>query len=117
MIGVSISGQEDMARVLAASGDFAAALDFANRAVAQAERRNATFGPSEYLAGPVARAYAILAAVQEKTGNLGHARQSAEHALEVWKQVHNRGVISVHGGIMADNEKLLARLNAASPAK
>ena len=117
MIRVSISGEEDMARVLAASGDFAGALDFANRAVAQAEKSNATPAQSEYLAGPLAHAYAVLAAVQEKAGNPGQARQSAERALEVWKQVHNRGIISVYGGVMADNEKLLARLNATSPAK
>ena len=113
--GQSIAAEEDLAQVLASTGDHAAALDFANLAVAQAEKRASTSPPSERYAGGLARAYATLATVQENAGDPFQARKSAEKALETWKQVHSRGVISVHGGIMADNEKLLARLSAASP--
>ena len=117
MVGEYIWVQEDMARALASSGDFAAALDFANRAVSQSEKRIPASPPSEPYAGGLARAYATLAAVQEKAGDAGQARLSAERAQKVWKQVHNPGTISIHSGIMTDTEMLLARLNATSPVK
>jgi tetratricopeptide (TPR) repeat protein len=113
----NIAIEEDLARVLALTGDYAAALDFANRAVAQAEKLITTSPSSERYTGAFARAYATLAAVQEKAGADRQARQSAEKALEIWKGVHDRGVISVHEGIMADTGKLLARLSPTAPDK
>jgi tetratricopeptide (TPR) repeat protein len=116
-IGENIYCEEGLARIYASSGNHADALEFAKQAVAHAEKRNAESSPSEYRTGSLARAYAVLASVQEEGGDPDQARQSAEHAQEVWKQVHNPGVISVYAGTMADTEKMLARLNAASPAK
>ncbi len=58
-----------------------------------------------------------MAAVQEKAGDAEQARQSAEKALEIWRQIHNRGVVSIHAATMANTETLLARLGAASTAK
>ncbi len=116
VIGENIYCEEGLARIYASSGSHADALEFAKRAVAHAEKRKAESSPNEYRTGSLARAYAILALVQEE-GDPDQARQSAEHAQEVWKQVHNAGVISIYAGIMADTEKMLARLNAASPSK
>lgn len=115
LAGDYILAQEDMARVLASSGDFTGALDFASRAVAQTEKRISTAPSGDRYAGGLARAYATLAAVQENAGDAGQARRSAERALEIWKGAHDRGAISIYGGIMADTEKLLATLNATLP--
>jgi tetratricopeptide (TPR) repeat protein len=117
VIGENIYCEEGLARIYASSGSHADALEFAKRAVAHAEKRKAESSPNEYRTGSLARAYAILALVQEDGGDPDQARQSAERAQEVWKEVHNAGVISVYAGIMADTEKMLARLNAASPSK
>jgi eukaryotic-like serine/threonine-protein kinase len=115
--GENIYCEEGLAQIYASTGDHAAALEIAKQAVANAEKRNAVPPPSEYRTGGLVRAYAILAAVQEKEGEDGQARQSAERAAEIWKQIHNPGVISIHSGIMIDNAKLLARLGAALPSK
>ncbi len=111
----SLASEESLALACASTGERAAALESATRALSRAEKLNVTPPISEKSAGYLARAYSTMATVQDKAGDPGQARQSAERALEIWRQVHNRGVVSIHASTMTDTETLLAGLGASSP--
>jgi len=112
VVGQEISTEEDLARILASTGESSMALEVSSRAVAQAEKRNAAPPANEYYAGALARAYATMALVQAKAGDAAQARQNAEKAMTIWKQIHNRGVLALHSDAEADNERLLAGLDS-----
>jgi len=115
VVGQAITSENDLARVLAATGGHPAALEVSSRAVAQAELRNASAPPNEYYAGSLAHSYATQAIVQEKAGNFDLARQDAEKALVIFRPIRNRGVISIYGGEMANTETQLRRLAGVPP--
>jgi tetratricopeptide (TPR) repeat protein len=115
MMTQELASEDALARAYASIGDKAAAMDYATHAVEQAEKRNAKPPPDEYHAGALARAYTTLAVLQEKSGDHALARQSVEKALDIWKQTHNRGALSIYSGSGAEAKELLAGLDAGRP--
>jgi tetratricopeptide (TPR) repeat protein len=110
-----ISSDQALAQAYASSGEFTTALDFANRAVEQAEKGNAGSPPDDYDLGEMGSAYANLALVEEKAGNLDLARQSGEKAKAMFSSIRNRGTISTLTAEIADTQALLARVPVRDP--
>ncbi len=111
-----IASEEALAMADASNGELAAALEIASRSAADAEKYTQA-GPSDSRAGDLARAYATLAAVQQKCGNTIEARKSAERAMGIWKGIHNAGVLSIRRATRVDTEALLAQLDSSAPSK
>jgi tetratricopeptide (TPR) repeat protein len=104
--------RSDLARVLARTGDYPAAIEFANDAVARAEKRRMASPREDSATGGLARAYTALAFVEDLAGDTTAAKESAEKAEQTLHQIHNRSVLTVFPSVMTENEKLLARLAA-----
>jgi tetratricopeptide (TPR) repeat protein len=97
-----IADEEDIALLQAASGDAAAAIDMAHKAVAQAETLNQQEPRGDGLTAVLARAWSILAATQSKANRMEEARESAAKAIELWDSIKRPGVLTPHRQVIAD---------------
>jgi tetratricopeptide (TPR) repeat protein len=104
--------RSDLARVLARNGDYPAAIEIANEAVARTAKRRMTSPQHDLITGELAQAYAALAFVEDLAGAAAAAKESAEKAEQTWHQIHNLRILTVFPSVMTENEKLLARLAA-----
>jgi serine/threonine protein kinase len=102
----TIAAEQALALVFAARGDRQRALEYANRAVAEGERHrdNAT----DAVRGRFAQSHWVLASVFATFSERDQARNAAERALEIWRQVHNSGVLVNYRKSMDDATALLA---------
>lgn len=112
----NLASEEALALAYASAGNQVAAAGIAASTVAEAEKYYQA-APSDPRAGDLARAYAMLAAVQQKGGNLTQARESAEKAMELWNGIHNAGVLSIRVSMRSDTEALLSSLNPPALSK
>ncbi len=88
-----IASAEALAQILAESGRGPEALDFANRAVAVAEKYS---GSKERGSGHLGRALFVLAGVERKLNDPAHATSTANRALECWSKLENPRVIAYY---------------------
>jgi len=109
-VSIIVILRSDLARVLAQAGDYPAAKELANEAVAGAEKRRMASPQEDAAAGALARAYAVLGFVEDLAGDATPAKESAQKAEHIWQQIQNRSVLTVFPSVKAENEKLLAQL-------
>jgi serine/threonine protein kinase/tetratricopeptide (TPR) repeat protein len=112
----NLASEEALALAYASAGNLAAASQIAVQTVTEAEKYDQA-APSDPRKGDLARAYATLAAVQQKGGNLPQAWESAEKAMGLWNGIHNAGVLSIRASMRSDTEALLSTLNAPALSK
>jgi tetratricopeptide (TPR) repeat protein len=102
----AIAAEQALALVSAGKGDRQRALEYAHRAVAEGERHRDK--APDLLLGRLAQSHWVLASVHATFGERDQARAAAERALEMWREVHNSGVLINYRKSMDDATVLLA---------
>jgi serine/threonine protein kinase len=106
----TLASKEALALAFATKGETAAAATLVASAV-EGAARSESHPPSEYQTADLARAYATLAAVQEKAGQSTQARDNAAKALTLWRTISNPSVLSIRRSSQQETEELLTRLD------
>jgi tetratricopeptide (TPR) repeat protein/predicted Ser/Thr protein kinase len=117
MIVQAIADEEALAQLFASQDDRTAALDFAGRALALAQKYSASPPTDDNRLGHMGRAYFVLASVQSKFNDSDSARETAQKAAATWRTIHNRSVLTLHHKAVEDTGTLVDKLILANELK
>ena len=106
VVSQALSAEQALARILAERGSRQAAIDYANRAVARAEKFWGVPKDEQRHSGYLGRALFTRAVVRRQLGDPAAARESALDALKQWTTIRNPAMRGFYGAAMPEAEKM-----------
>jgi hypothetical protein len=89
-----IADEQDLALLLASSGDLTQAAELSGRALAQTQKIVGSSPRTDSQRGSLAQSCSIRALVQARIGQAAEAQQAAASAVRIWDEIKSYGVLS-----------------------
>jgi tetratricopeptide (TPR) repeat protein len=103
-----LASEQSLALLDAASGNAAAALDLASKALSEAEKFSDQTPHTDAQALILAKAWSVLGVTQSRVGMTDQAKQSATKAMQLWDAIKKPGLLIPFRQTMADTQALLS---------